>query len=184
MLWLLASNSISEHNLLTDLTVGQILAVLTTLLVIIGFIKTFNPIMHRLSNMLDDWNGEPGRPGVPERKGVMQRLGAQDEAINEVRTGQSEQDEVLSHLRKKVEPLVDETMAGNHQEVLHKLDEIVGTTHDCGTHLSRVEHLLHRHIRESKQWVQAVDEKAREVDFIVPPWPDLPTTSRDSDDFQ
>lgn len=36
------------------------------------------PVMTMLRNIrefLDDWHGEPGRPGVPERLSVMSRLG-------------------------------------------------------------------------------------------------------------
>ena len=168
----LPPGSTSEHNLLTDLTIGQLLAVVATLVVIIGIVRSVNPIMHRLNDMLDDWNGEKQRPGVPGRKGVMERLEDQDEVL-------SNQDEVLSHLRKKVEPLVDDAAEGNHQEVLHKLDEISSSAHVNAHHLTRVEKLLKRHIRESKQWVQEVDEKAAERDFRVPPWPDLPDEDED-----
>jgi hypothetical protein len=128
--------------------------------------------MHRLNNMLDDWNGEKSRPGVPGRKGVMERLEDQDDVL-------SNQDEVLSHLRKKVEPLVDETVEGNHQEVLHKLNEIQSSTHTTALHLHLVEKLLKRHIRESKAWVQEVDKAAAERDFQVPAWPNLPSEEDD-----
>ena len=32
------------------------------------------PTVKKVLNFLDDWNGEPARPGVPERLGVMARL--------------------------------------------------------------------------------------------------------------
>ena len=32
------------------------------------------PKLRRLNYLFDDWNGEPARPGVPRRMGVMERL--------------------------------------------------------------------------------------------------------------
>lgn len=150
----------ADHDLLADLTIGQLLAVIGTLAVIIGIVRKIHPVMKRLDEFMDDWFGQKARPGVEGRPGAMQRL--------------SDQDEVLSHLRKKVEPLVDETAAGNHKEVLNKLEEISGTTHKNAAHLHNVEHLLHRHIRESRAWLVEVDKATAERDFKMPPWPDLP----------
>jgi hypothetical protein len=155
-----AVSAVSDHNLLTDLTVGQLIAVVATIGIIIGFIRAVNPVMHRLNNLMDDWFGEQQRPGVPERKGVMQRL--------------EDQDEVLASLRHKVEPIVDDTAEGNHQEVLAKLEQITQMSHSNTAHLTKVERLLHRHIRESKAWITEVDKAAAERDFEVPKWPDLP----------
>ena len=36
--------------------------------------KMFGPTVKKVLNFLDDWNGEPARPGVPARLGVMARL--------------------------------------------------------------------------------------------------------------
>lgn len=31
-------------------------------------------LIHQVREFLEDWRGEPARPGVPERRGVMERL--------------------------------------------------------------------------------------------------------------
>jgi len=36
--------------------------------------KRVGPTVKKVLNFLDDWNGEPARPGVPQRLGVMARL--------------------------------------------------------------------------------------------------------------
>lgn len=141
------------HNLLTDITVGQLLAAALTLLVIIGIARKINPVMRKLNDMTDDWNGEDARPGVPGRKGVM---------------------ESIADLKSQVEPITDPKAEGNHQEVLLRLCEInrlVTTNHGDITELRR---LLGRHIRESQAWVAAVDKATAERDFVTPPWPDMP----------
>lgn len=39
----------------------------------------------KVSNFLEDWNGEPARPGVPGRPGAMERLSRVEIAVDEVR---------------------------------------------------------------------------------------------------
>jgi hypothetical protein len=163
---------LADHNLLTDLTVGQIIALVGTIGIIIGFFKKINPIMHKLNDMIDDWNGRSARPGKDAEPGVLERLKTTEQTL----TGQNE---VLSTLRHKVEPIVDETQAGNHAEVLARLDSLVHHNETCGKHLSRMEKLLNRHIRESRAWVNAVDKATAERDFVTPPWPHLPDDEED-----
>lgn len=48
-------------------------------IVLVGFVfmtarKLFGPSAKKISDFLDDWNGEAHRAGVPERPGVMQRF--------------------------------------------------------------------------------------------------------------
>lgn len=56
------------------ITWGNIVAIATVLSTIAGFIAWLHPKMRKLMALLDDWNGEKGRPGIPERDGVMTRL--------------------------------------------------------------------------------------------------------------
>jgi hypothetical protein len=59
-------------------TIGGILTVLT----ILGGIwhKWVLPFLRRIGYFLEDWNGEPPRPGVPARPGVLEQLaGVQSE---------------------------------------------------------------------------------------------------------
>jgi len=39
-----------------------------------GLGKRVSPFAKKILDFLDDWNGEPARPGVPARLGVMARL--------------------------------------------------------------------------------------------------------------
>lgn len=151
------------HNFLADVTIGQALLGLTTLVGIVTILWKITPITKQLSNLMDDWFGEKARPGVPQRKGVMERLSDQDEVIHQVA-------DVVS----KVEPIVDGSADGNHAEVLARLDLITEQVRSNAGHLTQVEQLLNRHVRESRAWINEVEKKTAEVDFEVPPWPDLP----------
>ncbi len=57
-----------------EITWGNIVAIATVLSTVAGFIAWLHPKMKKLMDLLDDWNGEEGRPGIPERDGVMTRL--------------------------------------------------------------------------------------------------------------
>jgi len=165
----------ADHNLITDLTIGQLLGIIATLIVVIGIVRTINPIFHRMNDLLDDWFGEKARPGVAARKGVMEHLEDTDADVKEIKAGQIEQDVAIAHLRKTVEPVVDNTQAGNHKEVLQRLDNIDKLSGGNAKHLTHLEKLINRHIRESKTWVGAVDNATKDAtNFKMPPWPDMP----------
>jgi hypothetical protein len=165
---------ISDHNLLTDLTVGQLIAVGVTIAILVGFFRKVNPVMHRLNDMIDDWNGRAARPGKDREPGVMERMKDTDKVLQGHTETLEDQNVTLSHLRKKVEPIVDDTAAGNHAEVLKRLDTMAEHSEACGEHLVHIEKLLHRHIRESRAWVSAVDKAAADRNFEMPQWPELP----------
>lgn len=66
------------------------------------------PLFREIRNFLDDWNGEPPRPGVKGRDGVMARLGAIEHEVRP-NTGSSMKDGVgrlennLSAMGKKLD---------------------------------------------------------------------------------
>ena len=51
--------------------------------------------LRKLGEFLEDWNGEPGRPGVPARPGVMARLERIEAQLNP-NGGQSLHDKVTA----------------------------------------------------------------------------------------
>ena len=54
---------------------GEIIATWASILTVLtGVILWMSRQMHRVGQMLDDWKGTEGRPGVPRRPGVMERL--------------------------------------------------------------------------------------------------------------
>jgi hypothetical protein len=55
---------------------GIIATIITAAAVVVKGIK---PFLRRISDFLDDWNGQPGRPGVPKRPGVMERLSTMED---------------------------------------------------------------------------------------------------------
>jgi hypothetical protein len=50
-------------------------ALVTALAVIWKAVRTVLAWARRVNDFFEDWGGEPGRPGVAARPGVMQRLG-------------------------------------------------------------------------------------------------------------
>lgn len=44
------------------------------IVVVVGLIKKVWPLLRRLGDFLDDVAGEPARPGVPARAGLMERV--------------------------------------------------------------------------------------------------------------
>lgn len=149
-------NNPNTGNLLTDLTVGEALALLVTLTTLIGaliaVLRAVLPLVHRLNNLTDDWFGEEARAGVPARLGVMQRLENQDRALASLhaRLGPLDTPDVPIQVRLTA---IESRVEGNNHRI-RALDK-----------------LLRRHMRESEAWVLAVTDKAGEREFQVPPWP-------------
>lgn len=61
-------------------TILSIAGGLTTLAIFVAIWRWVRSWGKRIGDFLDDWNGEPERPGVPARPGVMQRLADNEEA--------------------------------------------------------------------------------------------------------
>jgi len=87
--------------------------------VVVALLRKAWPVLRRLRDLLDDWNGEPARPGVPPRSGVMVRL----ESI-EKRTEQLEHNGGSS-LRDDISALREQAAAQSDVQALR--DEV--TTH-------------------------------------------------------
>lgn len=47
-------------------------------------VRTVVRILRRMDDLADDWQGVAGRPGVPERAGVMARLGRIEERVSRI----------------------------------------------------------------------------------------------------
>ena len=60
--------------LLDAVTIGDIVGLLAAIGAIWASIKWIRPALRAITNFLDDWNGEPERPGVPGRAGVLEQI--------------------------------------------------------------------------------------------------------------
>lgn len=60
--------------LLDAVTIGDIVGLLAAVGAIWASIKWVRPALRAITNFLDDWNGEPERPGVPGRAGVLEQI--------------------------------------------------------------------------------------------------------------
>lgn len=49
-----------------------------------GLWKVFDPFFRGVRNLVEDWNGEPERPGVAARPGVMETLKAHGDKIRDI----------------------------------------------------------------------------------------------------
>lgn len=60
--------------LLDVVTLGDVIGVLAAIGAVWTAIKWVKPALSQLGHFLADWNGEPERPGVEHRPGVMEQL--------------------------------------------------------------------------------------------------------------
>lgn len=60
--------------------------------------------LHNIATFLEDWFGEPGRPGVPARCGVMERLGrVEDRTMELVTNGGSSMKDALTRVDNRMD---------------------------------------------------------------------------------
>lgn len=57
-----------------DVTIGHVVGVVTGAGIVLGGLKWTVPYVRAWFNFLTDWRGEPERPGVERRPGVLERL--------------------------------------------------------------------------------------------------------------
>lgn len=62
------------QTLMDAITIGDIVGLLAAIGAIWASIKWVRPALRAITNFLDDWNGEPERPGVPGRAGVLEQI--------------------------------------------------------------------------------------------------------------
>lgn len=71
-------NATELTNLLPDLQPVGWLGLIGSACVVLGYgfkvIKYVVTLLKKTGMFLDDWNGEPARPGVPVRLGILERL--------------------------------------------------------------------------------------------------------------
>lgn len=62
------------------------IGIVVGLITILGTLVTLGKWSYRqfkaIDSLLEDWNGEPSRPGVPGRLGVMERLDSIEKKVN------------------------------------------------------------------------------------------------------
>jgi hypothetical protein len=71
-----------DHITLLDV-LGLVLWVVTVGGMLVTARRWIRPLVVRLRDMLDDWQGQPARPGVAARPGVMERLGKTSEQLSD-----------------------------------------------------------------------------------------------------
>ena len=71
-----------------------ILGVLVTLAIRIN--KLVYPVWHKLEEMANDFAGEPERPGVPAKPGIMERIAKLEQLVEEL---SDKIDESTKHVR-------------------------------------------------------------------------------------
>jgi hypothetical protein len=75
---------LSVGTSVTPILTGAFGAALVAILGVFTVIRKIAKSLRRIGHFLDDWSGEPARPGVPQRLGVLERLDAQDQRLHSV----------------------------------------------------------------------------------------------------
>lgn len=153
------------------ITVGNLVTWIALAFSVWLILKRIAPVVKKLADTLDDFHGEPARPGVKRRPGIMERLG--------------DQDKTLGDIASKVD-----TMTQSHITMITGITELKGRA-DQNTRgilkgakrTRRVEIMLLRHIHDSQVWIADLSKNAEMYNFQVPPWPErVPGYSPNHDD--
>lgn len=81
---------------LSSVTVAEVIGSLIALGVLIGGLKWIVPVLRNLRDFLEDWRGEPARPGKDARPGIPERM----QSIEQTQANLSE---AVGAVRKQVE---------------------------------------------------------------------------------
>ena len=110
----------------------QIVGVLTVAAGIAWFLRTIGiptwrsvrAFFRRLADFLDDWFGEPARPGVPARPGMGERVQGLEEKMPGMEAALAENAEALAEVRYHVQP----NHGGSaHDDLTAKVEQIAST---------------------------------------------------------
>jgi hypothetical protein len=162
---------VNVPDFVETITVGNVITWISFIIAVVVVVRKITPILKKLSNTLDDIQGERARPGVPARPGVMERLGNQDVALADI-------GDKVSH------------MAGNQAVVVKSLEDLKDRANTnfriarrADRNVTRVETMLLQHIHDSRVWIDDLGRSAEHYNFKVPDWPTRPPEkAREPDD--
>lgn len=127
------------ENLTIAETFQTIAFVVTLIVGVWGFVKFVLPLGRKIIHFLEDWFGEPDRPGVPGRAGVLARLECQAAEIAKLKAtaaetnantkpnhGSSSHDRLVAELRAARVEVAElrKTMAGLLEQQVVQNDRI------------------------------------------------------------
>lgn len=91
-----------------------------------GVVAKVYPTVRKLQTLIDDWVGEPSRPGVPAKPGVMERLGRLEQVSESTNyhVQANHGGSAYDRLYGRVENL-DETVGKRVDEIFNKVEETI-----------------------------------------------------------
>jgi hypothetical protein len=105
--------------------IGGIIVGIATVLAVIGWAwKQLKPPTKGIEHFLEDWNGEPARPGVPARPGMMQRVANIESSQVTTATHQTKADAFF----EKYGPIIDKLDHEMHPNSGSSLADAVNRT--------------------------------------------------------
>lgn len=119
---------------LNDVTIGQVAIIFGLGVMIVGSVMKAWPWLSRLKNTIDDWMGEPERPGVKARPGLMKRMADQEDRDAARDKREAERDAREAERDKAVEllrPVVADISAKVERIDYHSRPNGGGSAHDA-----------------------------------------------------